>query len=56
MREVATCNGVKAVEEGAADTASEAVIDTDFAVFDVRAAWKPHGSPRFIRSNGELMD
>lgn len=56
MREVATGDGVIAVEEGAADTAGEAVIDGDFTIFDVRTAWKTHDSPRFSRSNGELMD
>ena len=56
VREVATGDGVIAVEEGAADTAGEAVIDADFTIFDVRAARKTHDSPRFNRSNGELMD
>jgi len=56
VREVAMSDRIEATEESAADTPAEAVIDTFLTIFDVSAARETHGSPRFNRSNGELMD
>lgn len=54
--EVAAGDGIEAGEESAADAPSEAVIDTDFAIFDVGTAWKPHGLPPIRIPNDRLTN
>ena len=49
--EVALGDGIEAAEEGAARATAEAVIDAFLTIFDVSAARKPRGSPRFCMSN-----
>jgi hypothetical protein len=49
-------NGVEYAKEGTADTPGEAVVNTFFAIFNTRVAWKSLDSPRITVFKGEPVD